>query len=512
MNRTVAPPAGKDRPVSFLRYLLGWNRERGQGTPRHHENIARWLDRVWCRERRLVLMAFRGAGKSTIVGLFCAWLLTNRPDLRVLTLSADEALAQRMLRNARKIIEQHPDSAHIRPARPEQWSAQRFSVAGSPHGRDASMLAAGLEGNITGARADVVICDDVEVPKTCATPTLRDKLRQRLGELEFVLTPGGTQLYVGTPHAWDSLYGAGRPGRSGDGAAGDEAKPAEGDGFLEGYERFALPVMDETGMPAWPERYGVQHIESLRKRAGPVRFASQMMLQPADPEETRLDIGLIRPYEAGLDLRTANGEQILSLDGRRLRSASCWWDPAYGGEKRRDASAIACVFTDVDGDRFIHDVQYLSNGPKTGSEAEAIVQCRQVADFAKRNLLTSVTVEKNGIGGFLPGLLQNVLRESGIAVDRRSNHDQKAARILKAFDARLAAGVLHAHRDVLAGPFGDEIQSWRPVQGRKGRDDALDAVAGCLEADPVGVRKTAPLRRSRYNWRAGGGIHRVIME
>ena len=85
------------------------------------------------------------------------------------------------------------------------------------------MLAAGLDSNITGARADIVICDDVEVPKTCATRALRDKLRQRLGELEFVLTPGGLQLYAGTPHAWDSIYGTGRPGLSGGGAAGDDS-------------------------------------------------------------------------------------------------------------------------------------------------------------------------------------------------------------------------------------------------------------------------------------------------
>ena len=512
---------------TFGYYLSAWNAERRRSTPRHHVQIAEWLDRMLDEgRRRLLLMAFRGAGKSTVLGLFCAWLLTVHPAARILALSADEALARRLLRNARKAIEQHPESAHLLPARPEQWSAQRFTVAGSPHGRDASMLAAGLEGNITGARADVVICDDVEVPKTSATPALREKLRQRLGELEFILVPDGMQIYAGTPHAWDSIYGTGArkrtgPGKSVGGKAG-KGPPARG-GFLAGYERFELPVMDAAGKPAWPERYGRRHIETLRKRAGPVGFASQMMLQPADAEETRLDIGLIHPYEAELELRTANGEQILRLGGRQLLSASCWWDPAYGGDERRDASAIACVFTDADGRHFIHDVQYLRDdaaagpdtdpdtGPDTEREAEAIAQCRQVADFAGRNHLTAVTVEANGIGKFLPGLLQGVLREQGIAVRKRDNRDQKAARILRAFDARLAAGVLHAHKDVLAGPFGDEIRSWRPVEGRRNRDDALDAVAGCLEAEPAKVRKTARPPRPRPDWRPGGGIHRVTM-
>jgi len=502
---------------TFRYYLMSWNGERRRATPRHHRQIAEWLDRMRSgKRRRLLLLAFRGAGKSTVIGLFCAWLLTVQPDTRILTLSADEALARRMLRSARKAIEQHPRSSHLLPARPEQWSALRFTVAGSPHGRDPSMLAAGLDSNITGARADVVICDDVEVPKTCATRALREKLRERLGEIEFVLTPDGLQLFAGTPHAWDSIYGSGRTEGTGDGEAGDSPAgngAAEGGGFLAGYKRLELPVLDAAGAPAWPERYGARHIETLRKRTGPVRFASQMMLQPADAEETRLDIGLIRPYEAELDLRIANGEQILLLGGRKIRSASCWWDPAYGGEERRDASAIACVFTDADGHRFIHDVQYLRNdpGPDGGDDA-ATAQFRQVAEFAGRNLIDTVTVEKNGIGMFLPGLLGNVLRGSGIGVRQKHNSDRKAARILKAFDARLAAGVLHAHKDVLAGPFGAEIQDWRPVEGRKGRDDALDAVAGCLEAEPIRIPKTAPHRPLRHTWRPGSGIHRVTME
>ena len=496
------------RHLRFVEYLVGWNGQRGLRTPWHHRRIADWLDAMWGRKRRLLLMAFRGAGKSTVVGLFCAWLLTVWPHLRLLTLSADEALARRMLRTARKTIEQHQLSGHVRPARPEQWSAERFSVAGSPHSRDASMLAAGLEGNITGARADVIVCDDVEVPKTCATPALRVKLRERLSELEFVLTPGGTQLFAGTPHAWDSIYGTAHP----DAAEDTIAEPARG-AFLAGYERFDLPVMDAAGAPRWPEKFDRTHIETLRRRAGPVRFASQMMLQPADAEETRLDIRLIRPYEAELDLRTANGEQILFLDGRKLRSASCWWDPAYGGEKRRDASAIACVFTDVDGHHFIHDVRYLRHDSLPEGVDEATAQCRQVVRFIGRNKLTGVTVEDNGVGQFLPGVLRRELRGLPVAVKGQRSHEQKAARILKAFDARLAAGVLHAHRDVLAGPFGGEIQSWRPAKGPgAGQDDALDAVAGCLEAEPTIIPRIAPRPRPRPGWRTGSSTYRVTTE
>ena len=40
-----------------------------------HLEIAAWLGRCWEQgDRRLVLLVFRNAGKSTLVGIFCAWL------------------------------------------------------------------------------------------------------------------------------------------------------------------------------------------------------------------------------------------------------------------------------------------------------------------------------------------------------------------------------------------------------------------------------------------------------
>src|SRR5690349_20890136 len=50
---------------------------------------------------------------------------------------------------------------------PENWAMDRFTVARQAVLRDPSMLAQGLSGNITGARADLIICDDVEVAGNC---------------------------------------------------------------------------------------------------------------------------------------------------------------------------------------------------------------------------------------------------------------------------------------------------------------------------------------------------------
>ena len=116
-------------------------------------------------------------------------------------------------------------------------------------------------------------------------------------------------------------------------------------------------------------------------------------------------------------------------------------------------------------------------------------------------------METNGLGRFLPGLLRRELVAAGLqcAVLEKASHRSKDLRIVDAFDAVLAAGRLHAHRDVFSTPFLTEMREWRP--GAKGRDDGLDAVSGCLLAEPVRLPRLAPPAakdiKARANWRPG---------
>ena len=48
-------------------------------------------------------------------------------------------------------------------------------------------------------------------------------------------------------------------------------------------------------------------------------------------------------YDAPLEYREGNGETILSIDARRMVSATGWWDPAYGAPGLGDASVVAAV-------------------------------------------------------------------------------------------------------------------------------------------------------------------------
>lgn len=497
-----------DPPVSFDVFVAMWNNLQDLTTPDLHVRMARWLQNEWrAGHRELLLMAFRNSGKSTLVGLFSAWMLWRNPDLRILVLAADLALARKMVRNVKRVIERHPLTRALKPARADQWASEQFTVNRRAELRDPSMLARGIGANVTGSRADVVICDDVEVPNTCDTPPKRTDLRARLSEIEYVLVPGGLQLYVGTPHTYDTIYA----GNALTGAHND--KP-----FLSGFHRLQVPILGPSGRSLWPERFPPERIEAIRQRSGPNKFKSQMLLQPVNILDSRLDPGRLISYGHNLEYAERNGIGALTLGGRKLVSASCWWDPSYGAPGKGDASVVAAVFTSEDGIHFLHAVRYLEHDPDEaarsaaggtdGDRDEATQMCRAVTEFIRTHHLPSVTLETNGLGRFLPNLLRRTLAMSGTeaAVIETSTHRTKDLRILDAFDAVLAAGRLHAHENVWATPFVQEMQEWMP--GTNGRDDGLDAVAGCLLSEPVRLGRpttvSAHTPRPSPTWRSGG--------
>ena len=244
--------------ASFTQFVWIWDELQTLQIPKHHRQICHFLsDNYLNKKGHALLMAFRNSGKSTLVGLFCAWLLYENCNTRILIMSADYELAKKMVRNVKRIIERHPLTAHLKPKQKDQWTSDRFTIIRSQELRDPSVLARGIDANITGCRADVIVCDDVEVPKNCDTQAKRNDLKEKLSELDFVLVPNGFMLYVGTPHTKKTIY--------------DTSE----NGFLKNFNQLKLPILDKQGNSVWPERFSLAKIDAIRKRAGPLKFTSQ---------------------------------------------------------------------------------------------------------------------------------------------------------------------------------------------------------------------------------------------
>lgn len=480
--------------VSFPEFAMVWQRWHGQNTPDLHRRMARWIAaRLKADENRLLLLAFRNSGKSTLLGLLAAWLLTKDPDHRILVLAAEHALATKLSRFARRVVERHPLCAGLRGRDgATSWADDSFTVRRSGTWRDPSLLARGIGGNITGAHADTVICDDVEVPNTCGNASRRDWLRERLTEVEHILTPGGLQVYAGTPHTYYSIY-----------ADSPREEAGEETAFLDGYRRCVVPVVSADGVSAWPERFPEGDIEAMRRRIGPSVFASQMLLQPKRPEAARLDPASLERYDEEVDLVERNRLPELTIGGVRMVAASTWWDPAFGNPKKGDGSTVAAVFVDGDGNYWLHRVLYIKIDPSSSVDP-ATQQCRQVARLLSELHLPSVTLESNGIGAFLPGILRRELSRQGVAasVVSVSSRESKSKRILSALEAPIAAGMVRLHGSVWRTPLIGEFREWHPES--RGHDDGLDAVAGAIAATPVRLPLTS--RGRGADWRRNAAV------
>ena len=485
-------------PATFQEFLWLWNNMQQLSTPAIHFTMGSWLNDSYLNDdKKLLLQAFRSSGKSTIVGLFVAWLLYKDANLRIMILSAEHHLATKMVRNVKHICERHPLMTDLKPKNPEQWASGEFTISRSHELRDPSVVGKGITSNFTGSRGDIIICDDVEVPNNSDTAHKRQDLREKLSEIDYVLTPDGLQLYIGTPHNYYSIY-----------SQWGAKNTADGGDFLADFKRLYIPITNEKGQSNWPEKFSNAHIRALKMRQGPNKFESQMMLKPLSPNAGRLNPDNIEIYSDDIIFEQRNGQDMLLLRGEVLVSSSCWWDPSFATNSG-DASVIACVFTNERGQYFLHDLCYITlNDQQRKGEDNARQQCRIVAQFLKDNYQPALHIETNGLGKFLPGLLKSILQEErlSIAVIEEHSHQQKTTRILQAFDALLAAKNLYMHEKIAEGAFLPEMRDWQP-NSPNNRDDALDAVAGCLNHEPVRLPRQFK-HFNRPNWRKmSGGIH-----
>ena len=161
--------------------------------------------------KRRVISAFRGCGKSTLASMLVLYKLYNKPDEKILIISASMSRSEAMSAWVLKTIVDIPWLCHMQPnSHDGRYSRIAFDVGSCKYiEQSPSVRAAGITGQITGSRASFILVDDCETPQTCLTQVQREKLRNSLNELESILkpTPEADIVYLGTPHSsTDSIY------------------------------------------------------------------------------------------------------------------------------------------------------------------------------------------------------------------------------------------------------------------------------------------------------------------
>ena len=74
-----------------------------------------------------------------------------------------------MVAHIKHILENHTFCADLIPSNKKEWATGCITINRPIGIREPSVICQGVYGNITGMRADLIICNDVEVPNTSNT-------------------------------------------------------------------------------------------------------------------------------------------------------------------------------------------------------------------------------------------------------------------------------------------------------------------------------------------------------
>ncbi len=250
---------------------------------------------------------------------------------------------------------------------------------------------------------------------------------------------------------------------------------------MRGYDELKIPIVDSNGNPVWPAVFPITKIQKIRETVGERHFSGQMMLEYVPADKIRLDPGGIKIYDSDFDIHSCR------IGENQITGVAIYWDPS-SGRKNADSSVCALVYRDDKTKRvFIHDILYMVVPDEI--EYPLSYQCNLVLDFVRRHHGRSISVETNGIGGALPEIMRSSIAhdQSRIQIRPINNSRHKQDRILDAIEPLLSTGRLYAHRRITQTPIMSEMLAWTP-SGNTEHDDGLDAIAGAISAQPIGLR------------------------
>ena len=187
---------------NFLRYA--WYH---LGLPHPTEAQIHFCDFLQDSDEHTIVNAFRGIGKSWITSVFVVWKLWLNPDLKILVISASKERADSFSIFTKRLFQELPVLNDLIP-NGERQSNKSFDVGDIAPAHAPSVKSAGITGQITGSRADIIIADDVEVIDNSGTEDAREKLIEKCKDFISILTPQKESrvIYLGTPQTEESIY------------------------------------------------------------------------------------------------------------------------------------------------------------------------------------------------------------------------------------------------------------------------------------------------------------------
>lgn len=255
---------------------------------------------------RKIIMGFRGVGKTWIFCSYVVWRLYVNPDLKILVISATKVMATEIVSFIRRILDACPAFADMVPKLGDLDSATAFNLGNlTKESKSPSVKSAGISGQITGNRADVILADDVEAASNSFTQVQRQQLISRVTEFDAIVVPGGEITYLGTPQSYETIYtllqDRGYVARVWPARVPADVAPYRGNlaPFVQNLIEEGLPA----GTPTDPKRFSEDDLASRERAFGPSGFSLQFMLDTTlhDQDLYPLKLGDLMVYEFDMD-------------------------------------------------------------------------------------------------------------------------------------------------------------------------------------------------------------------
>lgn len=466
---------------------------------------------------RFILMGFRGVAKSFITCAYVVWRLWKNPQLKIMIVSANKERADANATFIKKIINELPFLDHLKAREGQRDTQNLFDVGPAKPDHSPSVKSVGIKGQLTGSRADIICSDDVEVPSNSFTQVLRDQLFELVKELDAVIKPNGTIIYLGTPQNEMSLYNELQergytaiiyPARY----PYDETQRANYGTRLAKFiaDKYDSDPEKYAGKPTDPLRFNEEDLQkrelSYRRAGFLLQFMLDTSLSDADKYPLRLRdliVGTFSTNEAPMKLtwmpdpaRKVSLQEIPKVMG--LKGDAYYMCHTASPEMEKYSYKMMCVDPSGRGrDETGYCVLYYLNGYIYVMEAGGLlggysdVVLNKLANTAKKWKVNEVVIEGNFGDGMYLKLFEPVLRKvyKECGTKEVKSTGQKEVRIIDTLEPVLGNHKMIVtpeciNRDIDSVPEGDykyalfyQMTRITSDRGALVHDDRLDALA-----------------------------------
>ena len=460
-------------------------------------------------EKRLVIQAFRGVGKSWITSAFVCHQLLLNPQRNILVVSASKSRADDFSTFTQRLIAEMPLLQHLQPRDNQRHSKVSFDVAPALASHAPSVKSMGITGQLTGSRADIIIADDVESANNSQTQLMRDRLSETVKEFDAIIKPSvGRIIFLGTPQTEMSLYNnlEERGFRTKIWTALYPNKQ-QTIGYGNKLANIISKVTDKEGKPTDPDRFNEIDLMERLSSYGRSGFNLQFMLDTTMSDANRYPLklndlivvsGCSTWKEAPAKIQWASGQdQIKALDpelpnvglkGDYFTSPlymSKEFTPFEGTIMSIDPSGRGADKTAYAVLKMLHGVLYLTDiGALDGGYSDDTLA--RLSNIAKRHNVNYVSIESNFGDGMATALLKPVMAKIHPCEIEEVRHSiQKEKRIIDTLEPIMNTHRLVVDEKLIKDDFKLEPdhQLFRQMtritrdKGALRHDDQIDALA-----------------------------------